>query len=293
MKIKVQAPAKINLSLDILGRRPDGYHDVLMVMQTIDLYDTVTITADDSKEITISCGYPGVPCDEHNLAYKAASLFFEYTHIENPGIVIDIEKKIPTQAGMAGGSTDAAAVIMGLNKMFGTYLPVKTMTEVSARLGADVPFCVQGGTVRASGTGTDLHKLAPLPDCYIVVCKPPVSVSTAEAYALCDKMNFTHPPFTQELVKALYLRDMFMITSSLYNDFEVALNLDEVMDIKKIMYKAKSRGAVMTGSGSAVFGIFSSAKRAEKCVDMLKEKYACVHLCRPIKHGCAIVDYSV
>lgn len=290
MEIKVNAPAKINLSLDILKRRPDGYHEVSMVMQTIDLYDTVTVTENDSKEITIFCDYEGVPSDKTNIVYKAADLFFNYTRIENPGIHINIDKKIPTQAGMAGGSTNGAAVIVALNKMFNTYLPVKTMKEIGARLGADVPFCIEGGTQLATGIGTDLKKIHSFPDCHIVVCKPPVSVSTAEAYSLCDKMNFTHPPFTKELVNAIYMRDIYLITSSLYNDFEVALDLEEVKNVKRIMYKCKSNGACMTGSGSAAFGIFTSAKKAEKCVLKLKEQYNDVFLCKPVKEGCKIVD---
>lgn len=290
MEIKVLAPAKINLSLDILRRRPDGYHDVSMVMQTIDLYDTVTITTNDSKEISISCDYEGVPCDKTNIAWKAADAFFNYSRIENPGIHINIEKKIPTQAGMAGGSTDGAAVIIGLNKLLSGYLQPKTMMEIGARLGADVPFCIEGGTQLASGTGTDLKKMIAFPNCHIVVCKPPISVSTAEAYAACDKMNFSHPEFTAELVKGIYNRDMFMITSSLYNDFEVALDLEPVKDVKRIMYKCKASGACMTGSGSAAFGIFTSKRRAQKCIEALKESYKDVFLCHPVKDGCTIID---
>lgn len=290
MEIIVLAPAKINLSLDILRRRPDGYHELSTVMQTIDLYDKITITENDSKEITVSCDYPGVPCDKTNICFKAAELFFNYTRIENPGIHINIDKKIPAQAGMAGGSTDGAAVIMGLNKLFSGYLQTRTMMELGARLGADVPFCLEGGTQLASGTGTELKKLINLPDCCIVVCKPPVSVSTAEAYSKCDSIKFTHPPFTKEFVKALYLRDMYLITSSFYNDFEVALELQEVKDVKKIMYNCKARGACMTGSGSAVFAVFSSKKRAEKCAEKLKESYSQVFLCHPVKEGCVIID---
>lgn len=290
MEINVLAPAKINLTLDILRRRPDGYHEVSMVMQTIDLYDKVTITANDSKEITVSCSYPGVPYDKTNICYRAADLFFDYARIENPGVHIDIEKKIPTQAGMAGGSTDAAAVIIGLNKLFSAYLQTRSMMELGARLGSDVPFCIEGGTQMATGTGTELKKLINLPNCHIAVCKPPVSVSTAEAYAKCDSMSFTHPPYTKEFVKALYMRDMYLITTSFYNDFEVALNLPEVVQVKKIMYKCKARGACMTGSGSAAYGVFSSPKRAEKCAEELKKSYSDVFLCSPIRNGCTIVD---
>lgn len=290
MEIKVMAPAKINFTLDIIRRRPDGYHDVSMVMQAIDLYDEVTIASNESRKITVSSDYPGVPCDKSNLCYRAADLFFDYARIENPGVHIDINKKIPTQAGMAGGSTDAAAVILGLNKLFSAYLKMRTMTELGARLGSDVPFCFEGGTRMAWDTGTEMKKLINFPNCHIVVCKPDVCVSTAEAYAKCDSMRFTHPPYTKEFVKALYMRDMYLITTSLYNDFEVALNLPEVAAVKKIMYGCKARGACMTGSGSAVYGIFTSEKRARRCVEELKKSYDKVFLCRPVKDGCKVVD---
>ena len=290
MKIKVKAPAKINLSLDVLRRRPDGYHDVSMVMQTVSLYDYVTVETTDTKDIEIVCDYPGVPCDEHNIAYKAAKSFFNYTKTENPGIKITIEKHIPTQAGLAGGSADGAGVIVALNKLFSAHLSEDEMCEIGGKVGADVPFCIIGGTRLASGTGTTLKKIISIPKCNLVICKPDFSVSTAEAYSRIDKANLSHPEFTAEMVKAIYARDIYMLATTLLNDFEIALNLDGINDIKKIMLKNKALGACMSGSGSAVFAMFNSEKKAEKCTDVLKKSYEHVFLCEPVKDGCCVID---
>ena len=290
MKVKVQVPAKINLSLDVLRRRPDGYHDVSMVMQAISLYDYISVETTDSDEIEIFCDYPGVPCDEKNIAYKAAKAFFKYTETEKSGLKITIDKQIPTQAGLAGGSADGAGVILALNYLFATHLRESEMLDIGERIGADVPFCIIGGTRLASGTGTNLKKMASPPSCKIVVCKPEVSVSTAEAYAKIDSANLSHPEFTAEMVKAIYSRDLWMMTSCLLNDFDIALDLPEVKEVKKIMLKNKAMGACMSGSGSAVFGIFNSEKKAQKCLDALKTEYSEVFMCEPIKEGCRIID---
>lgn len=290
MKVKVQAPAKINMSLDVLRRRPDGYHDVSMVMQAVGLYDYVTVETTDSKDIEIRCDYEGVPCDERNIAYKAAAAFFKYTETENSGIIITIEKHIPTQAGLAGGSADGAAVIVALNKLFSTHLKEKEMCEIGERVGADVPFCIIGGTRLASGTGTKLKKMISIPRCNIVICKPEVSVSTAEAYSKIDSANLTHPEFTAEMVKAIYARDIWMVTSCMLNDFEIALDLEEIKDVKRVMLKNKALGACMSGSGSAVFAVFNSEKKAGKCLQALKKDYEEVFLCEPVKEGCAVIE---
>lgn len=290
MKVKVQAPAKINMSLDVLRRRPDGYHDVSMVMQAVGLYDYVTVETTDSKEIEIRCDYEGVPCDERNIAYKSAAAFFKYTETENCGILITIDKHIPTQAGLAGGSADGAAVIVALNKLFSTHLKEKEMCEIGERIGADVPFCIVGGTKLASGTGTKLKKMVSIPRCKIVICKPEVSVSTAEAYSKIDSANLSHPEFTAEMVKAIYARDIWMVTSCMLNDFEIALDLDEIKEVKKVMLKNKALGACMSGSGSAVFAIFNNEKKAEKCLQALKKDYNEVFLCEPVKEGCSVIE---
>lgn len=289
MEIKVLAPAKINLTLDVVSKRSDGYHEISSIMQAVDLYDTVTLSDNDSKAITISCNYEGVPCDDTNICYKAADLFFNYTKKENRGLHIDIDKKIPTQAGLAGGSSDGAAVLLGLNRMYEAALTPSQLHEICEKIGADVPFCLEGGTKYATGIGTTLKKVPGISRCQLVICKPDcVSVSTAEAYQKVDALN-PHPLYTDEMIKSLFSRDMFRITTTLFNDFELALQIPEVNDIKKIMYKCKSMGASMSGSGSAVFGIFTSKRKAEKCVKKLQENYKEVFLCNPIKDGCKVV----
>lgn len=288
MEIKVLAPAKINLTLDVVGRRADGYHDLKTVMQAVDLYDIVTVSDNGGEQVSITCDHEGVPCDDSNICAKAVYRFFDYCKTEVKGVNIDIKKNIPTQAGLAGGSSDGAAVLLALNRIFDKRLTVSELCDIAGRVGADVPFCLVGGTKYAEGTGTELKKIARLSHCYIVICKPDaVSVSTAEAYKKVDALP-PHPLYTDEMVKALYSRDMFQVSATLFNDFELALRLPEVNEVKSIMLKSKARGAGMSGSGSAVFGIFTSQRRANKCVEKLKESYKQVFLCTPINEGCRV-----
>lgn len=288
MEIKILAPAKINLSLDVLGKRPDGYHEIATVMQAVSLYDTITLSDNDSGEIIISCNYEGVPCDDSNICANAAYRFFDYCRMDVKGVNIDIDKKIPTQAGLAGGSSDGAAVVLGLNKLFGAGLKPAEMHEICERVGADVPFCLEGGTRLATGIGTNLKKIPSLNCSDIVICKPDsVSVSTADAYKKVDALN-PHPSYTDEMVKALYSRDMFLISNTIFNDFELALAIPEVNAIKKIMLDCKARGTGMSGSGSAAFAIFTSSNRAKKCYETLKKSYKEVFLCKPVKDGCKV-----
>ncbi|MBQ3299507.1 MAG: 4-(cytidine 5'-diphospho)-2-C-methyl-D-erythritol kinase [Ruminococcus sp.] len=288
MEIKVKAPAKINLTLEVLGKRPDGYHNISTVMQAVDLYDVITITDNDSGKVTISCNYEGVPCDDSNICAKAAYRFFDYCKMDVKGVHIDINKTIPTQAGLAGGSSDGAAVIMGLNAMFSTMLKSDEMRAIGEKVGADVPFCIEGGTKLCTGTGTTIKKLPTFRCSDIVICKPDtVSVSTGEAYSKVDALA-PHPSYTDEMVKALYSRDMFMISTTIFNDFELALQIPEVNEIKRVMLSCKARGAGMSGSGSAVFAIFTTSGRAKKCYEQLKEKYPETFLCKPVKIGCAV-----
>ncbi|WP_316610624.1 4-(cytidine 5'-diphospho)-2-C-methyl-D-erythritol kinase [uncultured Ruminococcus sp.] len=254
MEIKVKAPAKINLTLEVLGKRPDGYHNISTVMQAVDLYDVITITDNDSGKVTISCNYEGVPCDDSNICAKAAYRFFDYCKMDVRGVHIDINKTIPTQAGLAGGSSDGAAVIMGLNAMFSTMLKSDEMRAIGEKVGADVPFCIEGGTKLCTGMGTTIKKL-PTFRCSTV------SVSTAEAYSKVDALS-PHPSYTDEMVKALYSRDMFMISTTIFNDFELALQIPEVNEIKRVMLSCKARGAGMSGSGSAVFAKRNTPKHS-------------------------------
>ena len=259
MELKVLAPAKINLSLDIVGKRPDGYHDVAMVMQAVSLYDTVTVSDDvdeNTPDFTVSCNVEGIPTDERNIVCKAAKAFYKYCETDIKKLAISIDKKIPHEAGLAGGSTDAAAVILALNRICDTKLTIEQMCEIGKRVGADVPFCLVGGTVLAKDIGTTMTKLPHLNKCYILICKPDVSVSTAEAYAKSD----SKPPkgflVTDEVVKMVCKRNLRGACQCLYNEFEAVMKLDEITAIKKLMLKNKALGACMSGSGSAVFGIF-------------------------------------
>ncbi len=293
MKLKVLAPAKINLSLDIVGKRPDGYHDVAMVMQTVSLYDTVTVSdeVDDSvdTDVLVTCDVEGIPTDGSNIVCKAASAFFDYCRLTPVKISVDIEKRIPSQAGLAGGSTDAAAVIMALNFMFDQKLTQEQMCEIGAKVGADVPFCIVGGTQHAQGTGTTMSKVAELTKCSILICKPDVSVSTAQAYALSDSKPSKGFLVTDEVIKMLFKRNIRGVSQCLYNEFEAVMQLPEITDIKKQMIKNKALGACMSGSGSAVFGIFLNSKKAEACKDKMSEEYDKLFVCEPISTGCKIV----
>lgn len=291
MKATVKAPAKINLTLDIIGKRPDGYHDVAMVMQTVSLFDTVAVeTADaESERIEVSCpGNPDVPCDDSNIVCKAAWAFYRETGVQPAPLKIRIDKQIPTQAGLAGGSSDGAAVVLAMNRLFSTHLKPDEMADICSRFGSDVPFCLLGGTMLATGTGTTLKKLRSMPECHIVICKPDVSVSTAAAYAACDAREPKSFLYTDELVKRLYSRDIRGLSTCLYNEFEQVTELPEISGIKRQMLSCKALGASMSGSGSAVFAVFLNKKKAEACAEKLKETYSKVFLAQPIKYGCRV-----
>lgn len=287
----VKAPAKINLTLDIVGKRPDGYHNVAMVMQTVSLYDTVSVDTlpGEGDSIAVSCpGYPDVPADDSNIVCKAARAFCEYTGVQARPLEIRIDKQIPTCAGLAGGSADGAAVILALNKLYDTRLSMAQMAEICAGIGSDVPFSLMGGTMLATDTGTTLKKLPSMPKCSIVICKPEISVSTAEAYARCDSRPAKGFLYTDELIKRLYSRDIRGLSDCLYNEFEQVMELDEISAIKSEMLSCKALGASMSGSGSAVYGIFNSEKKADNCVNILISKYNRVFKCEPIKIGCSV-----
>lgn len=286
--ITLKAPAKINLALDILGKREDGYHLVKMVMQTINLYDTVDIILKDHEKITINSNSSEVPLDERNIVFKAATEFFNVTKINNPGVDINLDKKIPVAAGLAGGSTDAAAVIVGLNHLFNSNLDTKELIDIGSKIGADVPFCILGGTMTAEDIGTVLTPLPDMPECYIVLSKPPVSVSTKNAYALHDSIKLWEDKNCEAAIKAICNGDIQNLADSLYNKFERVILLPEVDDIKKTMIFNGALGACMSGSGPSVFGIFDSNEKAEKCAYNLKKVYNDTYICRPITTGCTV-----
>ncbi|HHZ06920.1 MAG TPA: 4-(cytidine 5'-diphospho)-2-C-methyl-D-erythritol kinase [Clostridiales bacterium] len=287
MKAVVKAPAKINFTLDITGRLPNGYHTVDMVMQAVDLYDIVTVAPYDDG-VRLRCTWDYIPVDSSNTAYKAAQLFFENSGI-NSGASIIIEKHIPTQAGLAGGSTDGAAVLTALNRIFDNPLPDDELLKIACEIGADVPFCLHGGTALATGIGTQLKRLSyPMPQCYILLCKPQQSVSTVKAYALADNRPYKGNIHSTAFIKGLESYNYNEMCSSMYNDFESLLSLEPVNAIKHTILSNGGDGCCMSGSGSTVFGMFSSLQKAQECSAILKESYTEVFIAQPINYGCTV-----
>ena len=273
--ISEKAYAKINISLDVTGRRADGYHEMLMVMQSVTLCDDISIQLCHNAKSSAECNLHFVPGDERNLAVRAANRFFERAGIENVGAHISIKKNIPVGAGMAGGSTDAAAVIRGLNRLTGAGLSGKELHELAAEIGSDVAFCISGGTQLASGRGEILSALPSLPDCSIVICKPEFSISTPELFRKLDSVKLRCPPDTAGICAALERGDLGGIVRRMYNVFEDVPDRRHaaISDIKSVVLDNGALGAVMTGTGSAVFGIFDDETTARKACEKLGHEY--------------------
>ena len=282
------APAKINLYLNILGKADNGYHNVEMVMQTISLCDIVTVTINNSREITISSNKNFLESSAENTAYKAAVKFFESTKGKNLGINIHIKKRIPICAGLAGGSADAAATLVALDKLFNTNLTKQELAMMGESIGADVPFCIYGGTMKASGIGTKLSPLPNIPKCSILLCKPDISISTAYAYTLSDKFNI-HAKNINPILHAINKKSIVDISANLYNCFEVILNLPEIYTIKNIMLQNGAIASCMSGSGPMVFGIFDDETLALNCEEVLHRLKRSTFLCTPIEDGATVI----
>ena len=277
----VYAPAKLNLTLDILSRREDGYHTVDMLMQTVDLYDRITVERVADKGICLCLPDTDLPTDEKNTAYRAAKYFFETLGMPTQGVRLTVEKQIPQQAGMAGGSADAAGVLVGMNALWGTPMTMEQLCEIGGRIGADVPFCLLGGAARATGIGTDLAPVSLLLDCAVLVVKPDCGVSTAEAYRAVDTARITRRPDTQAMLRALEEGDLTAVGKALCNVFEEAIGLPEVARVRMQAQKCGARGCIMTGSGSAVFALFDNVEKAIICRERLKKEFSQNWICRP------------
>lgn len=290
MKITLKAYAKINLMLDILSRLENGYHDLYMIMQSVSLYDEVSVSETATGDITITCDVPSIPTDEKNIAYKAAKAFFDYTKIENSGINIDIKKNIPHAAGLAGGSTDGAAVIVALNEIYNTGLREKDIIAIGSRVGADVPFCALGGTMLAQYTGTVLSHLPDLELPYIIIVKPSQDVSTAEAYAAFDSAERVRHLDKTAMLQAVISGDYEKIYEKVGNVFEQFIDVTERVLIKDIMRKHGAKCTQMSGSGPSVFGIFEDKEKADKCLAELKKNYEQSYLCASTDSGCERVS---
>lgn len=286
MRIRATAPAKINLTLVVTGRRDDGYHTVHTVMQAIDLRETVELCSRGEAGITLSVEGADLPADERNTAYLAARVFYEKTGLPPSGVHILLRKKVPMGAGLAGGSADAAAVLAALNVLAGAHLPTERLCELGSFVGADVPFCVLGGTAVGTGTGAVLSPLPAMPDCTIVVAKPPDGVSTPEAYRLIDEKGLCGGGRENGgMEKAVREHDLGGIAGHLRNDFDAVTRLPGVEEAKAAFRSYGALGCQMTGSGSAVFGIFDDGNRAENCIRALKRRFPAVFLCHPDPRG--------
>ena len=282
MNYTESAYAKLNLALDILGRRPDGYHDMRMVMQSIDLADQVTLSPRSEPGISVSTDLPYLPKGDGNIAAKAAARFFEATGLPFPGFDIDIFKQIPVCAGMAGGSSDGAAVLRILRRLYAPDMTEERLEEIGALVGSDVPYCVRGGTVLAEGRGERLSALPPLPPCWLVVCKPACSVSTPELFAQVRVKKLRFHPRTGEMLSALERGDLEGVARRLYNVFEDILpkRYSQVFEVKSSLLELGAMAASMTGSGPSVFGIFREEDPAARAVDALLPLGVSAFLCR-------------
>ena len=276
--------AKINLTLDVLGKRPDGYHDLKSVMQTISIRDDVEIDVDTGKPWALYCDKEGVPTDERNLAWKAAKVFFEQTKLQTTGIEIRITKRIPMEAGLGGGSADAGAVLRALNKHYGNPLSILALAELGSMVGSDVPFCTLCGTAMVEGRGEKLRKLPDMPDCCFVVCKPDFSSSTPELYRKIDEVAIAKRPDHQAMESALLAGDLGKVAENIYNVFDPVVTKDhlELNYIKSIFNSYGSVAQQMTGSGSAVFAIVPEFEFAAVICNMLKENYPQVYIAKPV-----------
>ncbi len=283
MKITVKAAAKINLLLDLTAVLENGYHSIYTVMQSVGIFDEVTVETDDSANIELSCSDKTMPVDSKNTAWKAAEYFLNYIDNKNTGVKIHIEKKIPSQAGMAGGSADAAAVIKALNILLDAKLTESELYKIGEKVGADVPFCISGGTKLCLNKGEVMASLPDLPDCYIVVAKPNQGVSTKEAYANFDSAEWIRHPDNEGFLFAATQNDLDKMCSKAANVFEQVVEVSDRVKIKATMRNHNAKLAMMTGSGAAVFGLFEDKNEADECFNELKKKYESVFITTPVK----------
>lgn len=291
--MEIFANAKINLSLDVLGTRPDGYHEVCMIMQSVDLHDTLTITKSKTSSIILTCDNNSLACDDTNLIIRAAKALMDEVGVSD-GVNIHLNKVIPMAAGLAGGSADAAAALVGINRLMGYGLSVDRLKKIGAQLGADIPFCIQGGTCMAEGIGERLTAISSLPDCHIVLIKPPMDVSTKYVYDNLSTDEASHPDVSK-MRAFIEDNDLAGVSSTLGNILEsvTVKKYPEISDITKALKDLGAAGSLMSGSGPSVFGLFYDAETAEYALDELRKRFTAsdpcseymMFVCRPAKEG--------
>lgn len=274
MKVVELAPAKLNLTLDVGAKHHDGYHDVTSVMTSAALCDVITIESSRGEGISVSCSDPTLACDETNLAYRAAQLFFSHFGIACDGVHIHLEKHIPMQAGLGGGSSDAAAVLRGLRQLYAPNMTLRELERISIRLGSDVPYCICSATTLVLGRGEQLVKKASMPACWLVLCKPEESYSTAAMYHRIDDEQPKCNIDTEGMLQALEQKDLRFVADRIGNIFEYVLPEDSAVPaIRQRLEELGAMRACMSGSGSAVFGLFADEETAKSACEAMKADY--------------------
>ena len=282
---RVKCPAKLNLYLDISFRMPNGYHIMEMVMQTVNLFDTVYLTLRDDGEIHLTMDNSDIPADETNIAWRCARALLDAAG-SREGVNIRIHKQIPSQAGLGGGSADGAGVLVGLNALLSSPLSEKALCDLGAKIGADIPFCLIGGTAVVRGYGEIIEPIDPLPPCHILIAKPEVGISTAACFARYDESGIPPAlPGTPPVKTAIQEGDLASVGKSLYNVLERVCGCEEIGCIKAEMLACGAAGSLMSGSGSAVFGLFARAAEADAAAKRLRQQGYFVRRCRPIRYG--------
>lgn len=287
MIFELNAYGKINLGLDVLRKREDGYHEVKMIMQTVKVYDKLEFGDIDDDKIELSANVPFLPVGEDNLIYRACDLIRKDYGIKR-GVRIKLNKHIPVAAGMAGGSTDAAAALIGMNKLFGLKISEEKLMDYGLKLGADVPYCIMRGTALSEGIGEVLTKLPPIPSCYILIAKPPISVSTKMVYENLHADRLTYHPDIDGMIEAIHAKDLRGITDRMGNVLET-VTIDRypiIADIKDIMIEGGAMNSLMSGSGPTVFGIFEDEDRARSVMRYLRNN-------RYVKQAFVVLPFNV
>ena len=283
--MKVKAPAKINLMLDILRKLDNGYHSLFMVMQAIDLFDEVEVNKNTLDKISIFCDNSNVPCNEKNIAYRCAIAFFDYCNIEDRGIDIKIKKNIPMEAGLAGGSADGAAVLYCLNKIYKTNLSMQELCSVGVKVGADIPFSLTGGTAVVMGTGSIIAPVKLDKDYKILIVKPEQNISTPLAYSKYDELNWVRHIDRVAVIEATENHNYDEFVKLCGNVFEQAVEVPSRPHIKTTMRDGGSDACCMSGSGPSIFGLFSDKDACNTCYNKLIKNYKNVYSCSPYNYG--------
>lgn len=286
---KVAAFGKLNLMLDIVGINSGGYHELETVMQSVSLFDTLDMQINNTGENKIICEKAGFPCDSSNLIWKAVAAFEHYTGLKTGGITASVDKQLPSMAGMAGGSADCAATLCALDAMFDTKLKKTQLCEIGVGLGADVPFCIVGGTQLCRGVGEKMTALS-MPRCAFVVVKPDLSISTPAAFKKYDSLKSVPKCDTAAFLKSLEKNDLQKMCRLHFNALEYAANEEEIETAKKRLVDAGALGALMTGSGSAVFGVFENPGKAQAALEKTKNDYPQAWICNPVSAGTQIIS---